>query len=99
MADPNFLHIRNESLEEAQTDLAAAYAAARNAIDELRSKLDDKLGDWSGDAQAAYLDERGKWDATFDRMAAVLKQAHVHIGSAQEMYNAVERQNLSIWHG
>jgi hypothetical protein len=30
-------------------------------------------------------------------MASVLEKAHVHMGNAHEMYQQVERQNLSIW--
>jgi hypothetical protein len=31
-------------------------------------------------------------------MNGVLQRAHVHVGNAQQMYQEVERQNVSIWH-
>jgi WXG100 family type VII secretion target len=98
MTDPAYLHIRYETLQQAQTDLATAYAAAKNAIDELRSRLDTGLADWSGDAQTAYTEVKGDWDKAFNHMSAVLAKAQVHVGNAYEMYTQVERQNVSIWH-
>ena len=94
----DFLQIQYETLQQAQTDLGVAYAAAKSAIDELRSKLDKGLADWSGDAQTAYTEVKGDWDKAFDHMSAVLARAQVHVGNAHEMYTQVERQNVSIWH-
>ena len=98
MTGPDYLHIKDETLEQAKVDLATAYAAAKNAIDELRSILDGKLVDWTGDAKDAYRQVKGDWDKAFDHMNGVLQRAHVHVGNAQQMYQEVERQNVSIWH-
>jgi WXG100 family type VII secretion target len=99
MGDSDFLKIQYETLQQAQTDLGVAYTAAKNAIDELRVKLDQSLGQWSGDAQTAYVQVKNDWDRAFGHMADVLAQAHVHMGNAHELYQQVERQNVSIWQG
>jgi WXG100 family type VII secretion target len=97
MTDPGFMQIQYETLQQAQTDLGAAYAAAKNAIDELKSRLDQSLAQWTGDAQTAYTQVKSDWDKSFAHMASVLAKAQVHMGNAHEMYQQVERQNSSIW--
>jgi WXG100 family type VII secretion target len=94
----DFLQIQYETLQQAQTDLGVAYVAAKSAIDELRSRLDGHLADWTGDAKAAYEQVKREWDQAFDHMASVLAKAQVHVSSAHDMYTQVERQNVSIWH-
>jgi uncharacterized protein YukE len=85
MTDPDdFLQIQYETLQQAQTDLGVAYAAAKSPIDELRSKLDKALADWSGDAQTAHTEVKGDWDKAFDHMSGMLARAHVHVGSADD---------------
>jgi 6 kDa early secretory antigenic target len=95
--DPGMLNIKYETLGEAQSDLAAAYAATQATIDDLKSKLAGGLSQWTGDARDAYDQVQRDWNAAFAHMAAVLQKAHVHLGNANEMYQTVERQNTSIW--
>lgn len=97
MSDPGYMNIQYETLQQAQTDLGAAYAAAKNAIDELKTRLEQGLESWTGDAQKVYLQVKDDWDRAFAHMASVLQQAHVHMGNAHDMYQQVERQNVSIW--
>jgi WXG100 family type VII secretion target len=92
-----YLNIRFESLQQAQTDLSVAYNAAKSLIDELKAKLEQNLDAWSGPARDEYNRVKGDWDKAFAHMADVLNKAHVHIGSAHEMYQEVEKQNLTIW--
>jgi|SRR5215469_15820651 len=95
--DPGLLNIKYETLADAQNDLAAAYAAAQATIDELKTKLVGGLAQWSGDAREAYDQVQRDWNTAFGHMAMVLQKAQVHLGNANEMYQAVERQNTSIW--
>jgi WXG100 family type VII secretion target len=99
MSDADYMNIRFETLEQAQTDLATGYAAAKQTIEDLKAKLNQNLADWNGDARETYAQVQNDWDKAFAHMAAVLQKAHVHIGNAHEMYTQVERQNKSIWHG
>ncbi len=92
-----YLQIRYETLQQAQTDLGMAYAAARTAIEDLTRQLDRSLAGWSGEARAAYDQVKADWERSFAHMAQVLSRAQVHMGSAHEMYQQVERQNTSIW--
>lgn len=95
--DPGLMNIKYETLADAQNDLAAAYAAAQATIDELKNKLAGGLAEWTGAAREAYDQVQRDWNTAFAHMAAVLQQAHVHLGNANEMYQAVERQNATIW--
>jgi 6 kDa early secretory antigenic target len=98
MTDPNFMHIRFETLEQAQTDLAAAYVAAHKEIDDLKNKIDKLLMSRTGPAHEAYVAASDDWRRAFEHMQAVLERAKIHIGSAYEMFVEVERQNVSVWH-
>jgi WXG100 family type VII secretion target len=95
--DPGTLNIRYETLADAQGDLAAAYAGAQATIDDLKAKLAQTLSLWTGDARTAYDQVQQDWAKAFAHMAGVLQQAQVHLGNAHDMYQAVERQNTSIW--
>jgi early secretory antigenic target protein ESAT-6 len=92
------MNIRFETLQQAQDDLGAAFAAIRATIENLETELEAKLSQWTGPAQTSYWQVKQQWKTATDDMAAVLNQAHVHIGTAAEMYQAVENQNASIWH-
>jgi 6 kDa early secretory antigenic target len=97
MADPSYLNINFETLEQAGTDLFTAYGAAYNTIEELRGKVEGGLSLWEGPARQAYNDAKKRWDAAFAHMVQVLNDAHVHIGNTHDLYHAVENQNRSIW--
>lgn len=96
-SDPGMMNIQYETLSGAQTDLTAAYQAAFNTIQELEQRLNNGLKEWSGDAQQTYDEVRREWTKAFAHMAQVLQQAGVHMGNANDTYQAVERQNTSIW--
>jgi WXG100 family type VII secretion target len=91
------LNISYETLADARGDLAAAYTGAQATIDDLKAKLAGSLSMWTGDARTAYDEVQRDWATAFAHMAAVLQKAQVHLGSASDMYQAVERQNTSIW--
>lgn len=96
-SDPGMLNISYETLADAQGDLAAAYAGAQATIDDLKAKLAGSLSMWTGHARHAYDDVQREWATAFAHMAAVLQKAQVHLGSTNDMYQDVERQNTSIW--
>jgi ESAT-6 family protein len=95
--DPGMINIHYETLSGAETDLAAAYQAAANAIDELKTKLAGSLDQWTGNARQAYDEVQVEWNKAFAHMSQVLQQAHIHLGNANETYQAMERQSTSIW--
>jgi WXG100 family type VII secretion target len=95
--DPSYMAIKFETLQQAQDDLAMAYAAVQSTIEELEAKLQSNLAQWSGPAQSAYVPVKQQWDAAVAHMASVLNRAHVHLANAAEMYQTVEQQNRSIW--
>jgi WXG100 family type VII secretion target len=96
-SDPGMMNIQYETLSGAQADLSAAYQAAYNAVQELEARLNAGLTHWTGAARETYTEVQGEWAKAFAHMAQVLNQAGVHLGNASETYQAVERQNTSIW--
>lgn len=99
MTSPYYMNVRFETLVQAQDDLGMAYSAVQSTISELETTLQAGLSQWSGPAQQAYLPVKQQWDNAVAHMASVLSKAHVHMANAAEMYQAVENQNISIWHG
>lgn len=97
-ADSSYLNIRFETLQQAQDDLGAAYAAIQATVENLETSLNTNLSEWTGSAQQAYQQAQIQWHSALTHMASVLQKAQVHIGNAAEMYQAVENQNTSIWH-
>jgi len=97
--DPTYMNIRFETLQQAQEDIGMAYAAIKATIDDLETQLNSSLAEWSGTAQSAYVAVQTQWQQALDHMNGALQQAGVHLASAHDMYLAVERQNVSIWHG
>jgi WXG100 family type VII secretion target len=91
------MNIRYETLAGAQSDLAVAYEAAYNTIQELERRLNAGLAQWTGTARETYAEVQLEWSKAFAHMAQVLNQAGVHLGNANDTYQAVERQNTSIW--
>jgi early secretory antigenic target protein ESAT-6 len=98
-ADSSYMNIRFETLDQAQNDLAMAFASIQATVQDLESQLESSLSQWTGSAQDAYRAARLQWDNALADMAGVLQRAHVHLANAAEMYQTVENQNLSIWHG
>ena len=97
-ADPSYMNIRFETLQQAQEDLAIAYGAIKATVDNLESDLQSSLSQWSGSAQTAYAGVKLQWDNALEHMASVLQQAQAHMGNAAETYQSVENRNASIWH-
>lgn len=91
------MNIKFETLAQAEVDLGVAYRAAQDVITELETALKHKLGEWTGEAEAAYTQAQKDWAKAFQHMQHVLNQAHVHIATAHELYTQVERQNVTIW--
>lgn len=97
-ADSSYMNIRFETLQQAQDDLAAAYAAIQATVDNLETELQSNLSQWTGSAQQSYAAVKLQWDNALAHMAAVLQKANVHMMNAAEAYQTVENQNTSIWH-
>jgi ESAT-6 family protein len=95
--DPGLLNIRYETLGQAQNDLGVAYDSVTAIIKDLTVALNSNLAEWSGSARDVYQQVQVKWQKATDDMAAVLRKANVHLGNANEMYQAMERSNTTIW--
>ncbi|MGH3273656.1 MAG: WXG100 family type VII secretion target [Streptosporangiaceae bacterium] len=97
MSDSSFMKIQFESLQQAQDDLGTAAAAVQNTIDELESKLQANLSQWSGAAQQAYIPVKQSWRDAIEDMQRVLTKAGGHLATAQQIYADAENHNMSIW--
>ncbi len=97
--NPDFISVRFETLQQAETELAAGHAAVRQAIEDLKAKLDVHLAEWTGEARTTYQQVQLNWDKSIAHMAEVLNSARIHIANAQETYTTVEQGSASHWRG
>lgn len=97
MTDSSFMNIKFETLQQCQEDLGIYYAGIKNTIDELETQLNSNLSQWSGSAQQNYLQVKLRWDKAIEHMQTILNKAGAHMASAQEIYQATESHNASIW--
>jgi WXG100 family type VII secretion target len=95
--DPGLLSIRYETLEQAKTDLAVAYESVQAIITDLNKALNYNLAEWSDHAKDVYTHVQAQWTTAINDMQRVLNNSQVHLGKTSEMYQAMERQNVSIW--
>lgn len=97
MPDPSYMAVQYETLQQAHDDLNTAYQAVYNTVQELNTELQKNLNQWSGHAKHAYLPIKAQWDGAVADMLDVLVGAYKHLSEIGDNYQAVERQNVSIW--
>lgn len=97
MADPSYMNIRFETLQQAHDDLSRAHAAVQATIGQLEAELQKGLVHWSGPARDAYGPIKRQWDDAVADMANVLASAFKHLATAADLYQSAEHQNVSIW--
>jgi WXG100 family type VII secretion target len=73
--------------------------ALRSRLDRLDAELRASLGEWSGEAQAAYRVAHAQWQAAADDMAGRLAWLRSVLGTAHQNYHNARATNLGMWHG
>lgn len=97
MPDPSYMAIQYENLQQAHDDLNTAYQAVYNTVQKLESDLKSNLDQWSGPAKDSYNPIKAQWDTAVSNMSDILAKAYKHLADIGDNYQAVERQNVSIW--
>jgi ESAT-6 family protein len=75
--------------------LHALQAQLENLDRELRASL----GEWDGEARAAYQVAHAQWQAAADDMARSLAWLHGAIRTAGGNYGSARAANLTMWRG
>ncbi|MDH2425091.1 WXG100 family type VII secretion target [Sphaerisporangium sp. TRM90804] len=87
------------SMATGAQDFARQWQAMEGTLQQLETDLDRLLGEWDGDARAAYWTARGQWDAASGRMAALLKQLGAVIELGHENFSLAEKANVTMFDG
>ncbi|MFC7380841.1 WXG100 family type VII secretion target [Sphaerisporangium rhizosphaerae] len=87
------------SMTTGAQDFARQWQAMEGTLQELEGNLDRLLGEWEGDARAAYWAARAQWDAASGRMAALLQQLGAVIQQGHENFHLTEKANVAMFDG
>jgi WXG100 family type VII secretion target len=85
------------ALENAVINAGEISANITKLLDELDTHVQAKLATWTGDAQIAYKEAKGRWDAAKTRMPANLAAARVTLEDLAEKYDAAEKAAIDTF--
>lgn len=96
MADGHIL-VTFESVQGAQSDTAATYAAMNNELSDLRSYLAPLVSSWTGQASQSYQALQKQWDTAAADLNSVLNTISAALGTAHQNYTGAENANAAMW--
>jgi uncharacterized protein YukE len=82
-----------------QEELNAAHKAIVEAINNLETTTESSLQEWEGSVRDIYRQQKLKWDAATEAMAAAMGKASQALGQINESYNHAEKTGTSMWGG
>jgi WXG100 family type VII secretion target len=86
-------------LAAAEEDYRRVLYALEAQLDQLDAELGAHLGEWSGDARAAFDVAHAQWRAAADDMAQTLAWLGGVIRTARANYESARTTNMRIWRG
>ena len=86
-------------MDRSAGDFARQWQMLEGTLQNLEGDLDRLLGDWEGDARAAYYGARTQWDAASGRMAALLQRLGGVIEIGRENFAMTEKVNVTMFDG
>lgn len=97
MSGSDYTRANFGGLSTGEADFSLAARTLLQELSDLESKLQAKLAQWDGSAQAAYKGYQQQWSAAAHDMQNVVAQLGIAIGTANSNYQAAERANTGIW--
>ena len=86
-------------LAAAEEDYRRVLYALEAQLDQLDAELGAHLGEWSGDARAAFDVAHAQWRAAADDMAQTLAWLGGVIRTARANYESARTTNMRMWRG
>ncbi len=93
------LRVDHGGLAAASAELTATARSIESDLDRLEQDLAPSRGDWSGSAQAAYDQARGRWNAAMQEMFAVLASVGVAVQDSDASYRAADQRGAGRFGG
>lgn len=91
------IRINHGALQQAAADMAQANKDIDNRLDTLEQELNPLRNDWSGQAQATYVQAKAKWDQQIRELNAILAQAGNSVTTSQQEYDQADKRGASAF--
>lgn len=86
-------------MASAEDEFQQVLDALRARLEQLDGELRTSLGEWTGDAQAAYQVAHAQWRAAADDMAGSLAWLRSVLWTAHQNYHSAHTTNIGMWRG
>jgi early secretory antigenic target protein ESAT-6 len=87
-----------EALQSGSAGIGAIYKELLTTLDDLEGNLKPMIGEWSGNAQGAYLVQKKQWDDAAQALGTILAQIGQAVQGAHDNYHSTEQHNTGLWH-
>lgn len=91
------LKVQFGSLEAAAADISGSANKLESRIDTLESELAPMRASWEGEAQAAYIAAKSKWDSGMRDIKQLLAEIGTAVTSSNSDYMSTEKANAGRW--
>ena len=85
------------ALQSAESQLTGNLSTLRARLDQLEAELQPLVGSWSGDAQAAYLIQKRRWEQAADDLALMLQAIVNGLGNTNTDYTDAQRRIVAAF--
>lgn len=93
------LRVNHAGLELAAQDLAHAVQQIGERLDQLEAELAPLRGDWTGNAQQAYLGAKATWDKAMQEMQVLLQDTSTTVHQSNADYQAADARGAAAFGG
>jgi WXG100 family type VII secretion target len=93
------ISVKHQALELAAQDMVAKAKALKGVLDNLDNDIHNDVMSWGGQAKAAYLPAKAKWDSSLTAMINHLQDAANGVGNANVEYATTDKKNAGFFEG
>jgi len=93
------LRVNHAGLDTAAADLFATVQEIDHRLNRLESELSPLRSDWVGNAQAAYVTAKARWDAAMAEMRELLGQTSRAVHQSNAEYAAADHRGAASFDG
>lgn len=93
------IYVDLSTVASAEDEFEQVLHALQDQLNQLDSELRMSLGEWTGEAQAAYRVSHTRWQAAADDMAGVLARLRCVLRTAHQNYHSARTTNIGMWRG
>lgn len=91
------IRVNHAGLDQAANDLASGVKAIDNRLNQLEQELAPLKSDWTGNAQGAYQQAKGKWDTAINEMKQLLAETSTTVQQSNADYQAADKRGAAAF--